>query len=121
MVKLHSDYRVLDHMFINRVYENNPDKVIAITRGDLLCVFNFNPSVSFTDYGIPLKGKFKLILDSDDPAFGGFDRIDRKTIYTSLRKTEGRLVNAPFYLYLYLPARTALIFRKETIRKATDI
>jgi 1,4-alpha-glucan branching enzyme len=121
MVKLHSDYRVLDHMFINRVYENNPDKVIAITRGDLLCVFNFNPSVSFTDYGIPLKGKFRLILDSDDPAFGGFDRIDRKTIYTSLRKTEGRLVNAPFYLYLYLPARTALIFRKETIRKATDI
>ena len=96
-------------------------KVIAYTRGELLFVFNFNPTVSFTDYGIPLTGKFKIILDSDDPAFGGFDRIDRKTVYISIRKAERNIINAPLYLYLYLPARTALVFKREPVRRATDL
>jgi len=38
---------------------NNADKIIAFRRGDLVTVMNFNPSVSFTDYGIPSKGKIQ--------------------------------------------------------------
>jgi 1,4-alpha-glucan branching enzyme len=90
-------------------------------RGELLFVFNFNPNVSFTDYGIPVTGKFRIILDTDDPAFGGFDRIDRKTTYMSMRKGQRNIINAPLYLYLYLPARTAIVFKKEPVRRATDI
>jgi len=121
MVELHRDFKILDTLYIERIYENNHDKVIAFIRGDLLFIFNFHPTRSFTDYGIPLKGKFRVIIDSDDPAFGGFDRFDRKTIYTSVRKAEGFALNVPFYLYLYLPSRTALVFKKEAIRKATEI
>jgi 1,4-alpha-glucan branching enzyme len=121
MVKLHSEFRLLDDLYIDRIYENNYDKVIAFLRKDLLFIFNFNPSRSFTDYGIPIKGKFRVVLDSDDPEYGGFDRIDRKVVYTSVRKTERHMINVPFYLYLYLPARTALVFKREAIRKATDI
>ena len=72
MVKLHNDYKILDDLSVNRIYENNTDKVIAYMRGELLFVFNFHPTISFTDYGIPVKGKFKIILDTDDPLFGGF-------------------------------------------------
>jgi len=121
MVNLHNNFNILDIPYIGRIYENNHDKVIAYSRGDLLFVFNFNPTISFTDYGIPVKGKFKIMLDSDDPVFGGFDRIDRTAIYTSFRKAERPALNVPFYLYLYLPSRTALVFTKEPIRKATDI
>jgi 1,4-alpha-glucan branching enzyme len=121
MVKLYTDYRILDDLAVYRIYENNFDKVIAFTRGELLFVFNFNPSASFTDYGIPVTGKFSIVLDSDDPAFGGFNRIDRKTTYISIRKAAKNVINAPLYLYLYLPARTALVFKKEPIRRATDI
>jgi 1,4-alpha-glucan branching enzyme len=121
MVKLHSEFRLLDDLYIDRIYENNYDKVIAFLRKDLLFVFNFNPSRSFTDYGIPIKGKFRVVLDSDDPEYGGFDRIDRKVVYASVRKTERHMINVPFYLYLYLPSRTALVFKREAIRKATDI
>ena len=121
MVKLYHDFRMLDDLFVHRIYDNNHDKVIVFMRGDLLFAFNFHPATSFTDYGIPVKGKFRIVLDSDDPMFGGFDRVDRKTIYTSTRKTERYAINLPFYLYLYLPSRTALVFRKETVRKATDI
>ncbi len=121
MVRLHTDFKILDDLAVYRIYENNYDKVIAYMRGDLLFVFNFSPTASFTDYGIPVTGKFSIVLDTDDPAFGGFNRIDRKTIYISIRKAARNVINAPLYLYLYLPARTALVFKKEPVRRATDI
>jgi len=121
MVKLHHDFRILDDMQVNRIYENNADKVIAFMRGELLFVFNFHPTRSFTDYGIPVKGKFRIVLDTDDPLFGGFNRIDRSSIYLSIKKAERNIINAPLYLYLYLPSRTGLVFKKEAIRKATDL
>jgi 1,4-alpha-glucan branching enzyme len=121
MLKLYTDYKILDDLTVTRIYENTYDKVLAYMRGGLLFVYNFNPNVSFTDYGIPVVGKFKIVLDTDDPAFGGFNRIDRKASYISIRKAERNIINAPLYLYLYLPARTAMVFKKETVRKATDI
>jgi 1,4-alpha-glucan branching enzyme len=121
MLKLHTDFKILDDLTVKRIYENNADKVIAYMRGELLFVFNFHPTTSFTDYGIPVSGKFRVVLDTDDPLFGGFNRIDRKAIYISMRKAERNIINAPLYLYLYLPSRTALVFKKEAVRKATDI
>jgi 1,4-alpha-glucan branching enzyme len=121
MIKLHTDFKILDDLMVNRIYDNNADKILAYMRGELLFVFNFNPNVSFTDYGIPVTGKFRIVLDTDDPAFGGFDRIDRKTTYMSIRKGQRNIINAPLYLYLYLPARTAIVFKQEPVRRATDI
>jgi 1,4-alpha-glucan branching enzyme len=121
MVMLNSDNRLLGDRYINKITENSYDKIVAFTRGDYLFVFNFHPSNSFTDYGIPITGKFKMVIDSDDPAFGGFNRIDRDTIYSSVRKAERYTLNVPFYLYLYLPSRTALVFKKERVKKVTEI
>jgi 1,4-alpha-glucan branching enzyme len=77
--------------------------------------------LSFTDYGIPVQGRFRIVLDTDDPSFGGFDRIDRQRVYLSMKKAERNFISAPLYLYLYLPSRTAIVFKKEPARKATDI
>ena len=121
MMKLHNVYKILDNPYIYRVYENTPDKIIAFMRGELLFVFNFHPTVSYTDYGIPVKGRFRIILDTDDRVFGGFNRIDRTKVYLSIRKAERNIINVPLYLYLYVPARTALVFKREPVRKATDI
>ena len=121
MLKLNNDFQILQELSINRVYENNADKVVAYIRGELLFVFNFNPTVSFTDYGIPVKGKYRIVLDTDDPAFGGFDRIDRKPAYFSIRKGDRNIISQPLYLYLYLPSRTGIVFKKEPVRRATDL
>jgi 1,4-alpha-glucan branching enzyme len=121
MVKLHHDFGILEDRTVNKVYENNADKVVAFIRGELLFVFNFHPTSSFTDYGIPVKGKYRIILDTDDQLFGGFNRIDRNTVFLSMKKGERSIINAPLYLYLYLPSRTALVFKKEQVRKATDL
>ncbi|NLJ42390.1 MAG: 1,4-alpha-glucan-branching enzyme [Bacteroidales bacterium] len=121
MIRLHHEHKILDDLFVAKIYENDFDKVIAYSRGELLFVFNFHPTRSFTDYGIPIKGKFRIILDSDDPVFGGFDRINRSTVYMSTKKTERPTLDQPFYLYLYLPARCALVLKKEPVKRAIDI
>jgi 1,4-alpha-glucan branching enzyme len=100
---------------------NNVDKIIAFRRGDLVTVMNFNPTVSFTDYGIPIKGKFRIVLDTDDPLFGGQGRIDTTQTYFSLPDQGHYGVTAPHHLKLYLPARTAIVLRQERIRTIMDL
>lgn len=121
MLRLNRDGKLLNNRNINKITVNNYDKIIAFSRGDFLFVFNFHPGNSFTDYGIPVTGKYKIVLDTDDPLFGGFDRIDRSVIYSSFRKAERHTLNVPFHLYLYLPSRTALVLKKEPVRRVTDI
>ena len=121
MLKLQHDYRILDEPIITKIYESAPDKVVAFSRGDYLFVFNLHPANSYTDYGIPAPGKFTIIMDTDDSAFGGFNRIDRDIEYLSIKKAERNIISAPICLYLYLPSRTALVFRRKALRKATDI
>lgn len=121
MLKLQTEGRVLENPSVIRIIENSHDKIIAFMRGDYLFVFNFHPVLSYTDYGIPVTGKFKVVLDSDDPAFGGFNRIDRSIIYKSIKKSARLSINEPYRLYLYLPSRTALVFKKEPVKRVTDI
>jgi 1,4-alpha-glucan branching enzyme len=120
MLTLQNRYGILEHP-LSRIYENSSDKVIAFSRGELLFVFNFHPGNSFTDYGIPVQGKFRIILDSDDPAYGGFNRIDRNGLYLSIRKAARQTLGTPYYLYLYLPSRTAIVLKREPVRSVIDI
>jgi 1,4-alpha-glucan branching enzyme len=100
---------------------NNADKIIAFKRGNLLTVMNFNPTVSFTGYGIPVKGKFSIALSTDDPLFGGQGRIDTSQVYFSV-PDQGRYgVTAPHHLKLYLPARTAMVLLHEKIKSIKDL
>jgi len=87
------------------VHEHVSDQVLAFTRGDLLWVFNFSPTRSYP--GLVLKvppGGYRLALDSDAAPFGGFDRVDRAMAYES---------NPTGHLTIYLPSRTALVFRRK--------
>ena len=63
-------------------FDNKMDKILSFQRGDFLMVFNFNPTQSFTDYGIPLEpSKYKILFNTDEGRFGGQERIDKKMIY----------------------------------------
>ena len=78
----------------------------------LIFVFNFSPTKSFTDYGMLVPaGSYEVVLDTDDPKFGGNglndDTVRHFTQYDALyRKAKKE------WLRLYLPARTALVLRK---------
>ena len=88
--------------------QDEANKVLAFYRGDLLFVFNFNSSESFSNYAIPVRsGKYHIILSSDNKEFGGFERIDTSRIYYSRA-----LASMAKYhkLDVYIPSRCALVF-----------
>lgn len=103
-----------DLLSFNPVYlnlANEGDKILAFNRGEFLMVFNFHPTRSFPDYGIPVApGKYQILLNSDRPEFGGFDRIDQQQLYFA--RPVGKTPNNGFQLKLYLPNRTGLILKK---------
>jgi 1,4-alpha-glucan branching enzyme len=96
------------------IHSHDADQVMAFTRGSFLFVFNFNPAVSFSGYGLKTEpGRYRILLNSDSPDFGGFGRIDEGLEYI----TEwNRKVNSPRYLKLYIPNRTALVLEKQKTR-----
>lgn len=114
MVRVIKESRVLDHPWPYVLLKNTGDQVLAFERGDLLFVFNFNPSQSFTDYGIPVHaGKFTILLSSDDSLFGGYGLVDGSLIYFSRPEPHS---TTRYMLKIYIPARTALVFRRLPTR-----
>ncbi len=94
------------------------DQVLAFERGNLLFVFNFNPLNSFPNYGIRCSpGKYEVILDTDSIAFGGQGRVDHSIIY---RAVPEKSFYPDYMLRIYLPSRTALVFKREKVRSVHD-
>lgn len=92
---------------IELINSNEGDQVVVFKRKKFLFVFNFNPSQSFTDYGFEIdKGKYKIILNSDNKDFLGYDRIDEETQYQTLK------INKKDYLKLYIPNRTCFVLKR---------
>ena len=58
--------------------KNEGDKMIVFERGNLVFVFNFEPYQSLTEYkiGVQAADKYKVLLSSDRPEFGGHSRLD---------------------------------------------
>lgn len=101
---------------VEKLWEKDDDQILAFMRGDLVFVFNFSPTQSFTDYGfLAPEGEYEVILNSDDPRFGGFGNIDNTvhhfTTPDPLYKPSGK-----GWLKMYLPARTAQVLRR--VRKS---
>ncbi len=86
------------------------DKVIAYSKGNDVFVFNFHPQNSYEGYFIPIskKGTYKVILSTDNVAFGGYDRVDECYEYTTEQLSDGRTG-----IKLYLPSRCAIVLKNK--------
>jgi 1,4-alpha-glucan branching enzyme len=94
------------------VFAHDGDNVLAFERNNIYFVFNFNPVVSFTDYGIEVAaGTYRLLMDSDEARFGGHARIDPDQRF--ITEVVGKGKSRYNQLKLYLPNRTALVLEKE--------
>ncbi|XP_073033199.1 1,4-alpha-glucan-branching enzyme 2-2, chloroplastic/amyloplastic-like isoform X2 [Primulina eburnea] len=96
-----------EHQYISRKDEG--DKIIVFERGDLVFVFNFHWNSSYSDYrvGCLKEGKYKVVLDTDDPLFGGYGRISHEAEhFTTERLYDGR----PHSFLVYAPCRTAVVY-----------
>ena len=95
---------------IFRLWLDNDRKVIAYRNKDIVYIFNFHPQNSYDSFQVPIhdKGKFKVIIDTDDEEFGGLGRISKDVIYESKN-----LENTDYDgIEIYIPSRTALALKK---------
>ena len=97
---------------IQQLWNKESDQLLAYQRGDLIFVFNFNGSQSFTDYGILAdSGSYKIVLNTDKKLFGGFNLIDESVIHFTLPNPKD--IIGKEWLKLYVPARTAFVLKKQ--------
>lgn len=111
MIELVAGVNNFQALPVEKLWEKDDDQVLAFGRGDLIFVFNFSPVKSYSDYGFlaPI-GKYKVVLSSDAPQYGGFGNIDESvehlTQFDPLYQPMGKE-----WLKLYLPARSAQVLR----------
>ncbi len=110
MISLLANEKKFNESSIEKVWDNEGDQLVAYKRHDLLFVFNFNGQKSFTDYGILVKkGAYKVVLNTDNKAFGGFgfsdDTVTHFTQPSHLKNKE--------WLKLYIPSRSAMVLRLQ--------
>jgi 1,4-alpha-glucan branching enzyme len=108
MQSLDVNYNLLHDPLIEQLMIHEDRKLLIYRRGPLVFAFNFHPTESYADLRIPVPDgtDYKLILDSDDPAFEGFGRIAKGAKYVwDKQPWEGREQS----IRVYLPNRTALV------------
>jgi len=105
-------YMASDHQYTS--LKDDGDKMIAFERGDCVFVFNWHPCNSYSDYRIGCKkaGKYKLVLSSDNPEFGGWDNLSThhdNSYFADSTAHNGR----PASFQAYIPSRTVAVFALE--------
>ena len=82
---------------------NEADKILIFRRKNAIFAFNFNPTVSFTDYGFEAAdGEYRTEFSTDELGFGGFGRLSGEGIHLTVNHL----------LKLYLPCRCAVVLKK---------
>ena len=95
--------------WVEKLWDNEGDQVVAYKRGKLLFVFNWNGVKSFDGYGIAVPaGKYKVVLNTDAKEFAGFGLADDSVEHFTM-PDDGYLTADKGWLQLYLPARSAVV------------
>ncbi|MDO4739083.1 MAG: alpha-amylase family glycosyl hydrolase [Eubacteriales bacterium] len=112
MLKVVKKHRVLADRNAIKLWDDQNAKLLVYAKGDTIFAFNLHPSLSQTDFFIPVgqlgEGDWELALDTDRPEFGGQGRIAPGQTFVPLReKGKGKGIK------VYLPARTGIVLRRK--------
>ena len=82
------------------------NKTIVFERNNLIFVFNWGQK-SIPDYTINVKqtGDYHIIFSTDDQCFGGFDNIDKSTVFPSEK------IDNQVFMKIYNVSRTAVVYQ----------
>jgi 1,4-alpha-glucan branching enzyme len=107
MINFVEQNKVLTTSKVYKLNEDENNKILIFEKKGLIFIFNFNSTQSFEDYKfyVRKKGKYKVVLSSDDEDFGGFQRVDKKYEYNTIKEDK---VNK---LRIYIPNRSALVLK----------
>lgn len=90
---------------------HNDMKLLIYEKNNLYFIFNFHPVNSYEGLTVPIlsEGEYKVVFNSDDNAFGGYDRISKEYVYSTKH-----IFGTDFSqeLQIYVPCRTILVLDK---------
>ena len=111
MIRLARERKLLDDPYAVSLWIDPERKIITFSRGKLLFVFNFHNSYSEQQFFLHAhtvgEGKYKVILSTDEPRFGGQGIIDHEYTY-STEYVEGKGLG----FNVYSPCRTAMVLER---------
>ena len=102
------NHKVLESMPAQQYNMDEHNQVFVFERNHLIFVINISPTNSIFGYEFPVhrQGEYKIILNSDDKKFGGFNRVDDKMHYPSFKSGLTEKIS------IYLPNRCAFVFER---------
>ena len=87
---------------------DNNGKVMVYKKGSAIFAYNFHPYQSYDGcfLKMPAKGKYQVVMSTDDYCYGGDGRIYHETYETTT------LPDGTVGIRMYLPSRTAAVIKK---------
>lgn len=113
IVALTKKNHIFGQQMANLLLLKEPEKTIAFYRNGLVFALNFHPSKSLDHVliSVPRKADYTLELSSDDVKYGGQGLMEHMNY--PVKEFEGR-----YYIEVYLPARTAGVWKEASTAKA---
>lgn len=109
MISFIKKYNILKDDKVYHIHQNDYDQVLVFKRSNLYFIVNFNPISSFFEYGFRAeKGNYKIVFNSDNSKYLGYDRVDETMIY----KTTEDIETGKHYLKVYAANRAILVYEK---------
>ena len=106
MLRFVKEYNIMqsDPAWLMNVDEDN--KTIVFERNNLIFVFNWGIK-SISDYEINVKntGDYEVVFCTDDKKYGGFDNIDKDTVFPSAQRDN------KVFMKIYNVSRTAVVYK----------
>lgn len=113
-VSLIAEHKVLEGTMPRRLHVSDRDKIMVFERAGLLFIFNFHNENSVVDYSIVIPpGNYRLLLDTDEPRFGGQGRVQKAQHFA--QQVERRGNECCQVIRIYLPCRTAMVLKRQKL------
>ena len=113
MIALVKEYDLFSSPDMNLLRIHEDDKVIAFERNNMIFIFNFHHSQSFSDYMFDAPpGEYRMVLNSDEIRFGGKGRLRQDQVHFAV--FDSKKNGERHLLSLYLPTRTAIVLKLRT-------
>ena len=114
MIRLVKEYDLLNSGYAYNHLMAEREQTMVYSIGDLLFVFNWSPTQSFSDYSIPVPspGTYTEVLSTDSPQFGGQGRQVSTTRHFSnpMSCEDG---TTQHFVNIYNTSRCATVYIKE--------